>query len=140
MPKQRVFNITPPKSTSSEHISLPDVAPKPIHEQQFSFRIECCNGNCCYKKITEIRDKADFADRLHELSQLTWGDINDNGRKAFGYETLDNVKLRHNHIPKKARIIGFIYHDNHRMMGYRDNAGMFHILWFDYDGKRYKHS
>ena len=140
MPKKHQISVTSPaKLTPGAKINLPETPSIPITQQKVTFSIECCDGKCCFNKIREQRDKSDFASTLHELSQLTWGAINQDSRKAFGYETLDHIKVNRNKLPPGARVIGFIYHDNHRMLGYRDRTGMFHILWFDYDGKRYRH-
>ncbi len=108
-------------------------------QQRITFSIECCANDCCFNKIAQWHDKADFAAKLHELSQITWGQSKQASRKGLGYETLDNINIDYNKLPKGARAIGFIYHDNHRMIGYRDHNGLFHIMWFDYDGNLYKH-
>jgi hypothetical protein len=137
--KRQSFITTPAKPTTGATISVPEKVSTPITQQRITFSIECCAGKCCYRMISEIREKADFASRLHELSQLTWGDIKQTSRKGLGYETLDHITLTSRKMPEGARKIGFIYHDNHRMIGYRDPSGVFHILWFDYDGKQYAH-
>ena len=137
--KGRTRITSPARPTSTPHINLPETVSTPITLQRIMFSIECCSGTCCYKKIRERRDKIDFADRLHELSQLTWGQINQTSKKGFGYETLDDVEIDRSNIPANKRMIAFIYHDYHRMWGYRDPEGIFHITGFDYDGKQYKH-
>jgi hypothetical protein len=137
--KGRTHITSPARPTSTPHINLPETVNIPITLQHIMFSIECCSGKCCYKKIKDKRDKADFADRLHELSQLTWGQINDTSRKGLGYETLDDIKIVRSKIPSDRTAIAFIYHDYHRMWGYRDLEGIFHITGFDYDGRQYKH-
>lgn len=137
--KQKTYLVSPAKPTTSPSINLPERVSIPFTQQAITFSIECCHGNCCFKKIRESREKADFADRLHELSQLAWGDIKQTSRKSFGYETLDHVKTTNKKFPPGARKIGFVYHKNHRMVGYRDKDGVFHILWFDYNGELYDH-
>lgn len=138
--KGRTYLTSPIPPTSSTHISLPETVNVPFTQQRIMFSIECCSYKCCYKKIKEQRQKSDFADRLHELSQLTWGQIKQSSRKSFGYETLDNIEIDRSKFPPGSRTIGFVYHMHHRMWGYRDREGVFHITGFDYDGKRYKHS
>lgn len=137
--KGRAYLTSPTPPTSSRHINLPETVDTPLTQQRIMFSIECCSSTCCYKKITEQRDRSDFADRLHELSQLTWGQIKQSSRKGLGYETLDNIEIDRSKIPLAKRIIAFVYHDYHRMWGYRDREGVFHITGFDYDGKQYKH-
>jgi hypothetical protein len=140
LPKKRQTYITSPiEPTTSASINIPQRASIPFTQQPITFSIECCDGNCCFNKIRERREKADFADRLHELSQLAWGDIKQTHRQSLGYETLDHIKATSKRLPAGARKIGFVYHKNHRMIGYRDPQGVFHILWFDYDGTLYKH-
>lgn len=137
--KRKIFVVSPPPRDEKAIIDLPETVHIPITQQRIKFSMECCKDKCCYKKIKERRDRADFADRLHELSQITWGDIKQTNRKGFGYETLDHLKVNRDRLPPDARIIGFTYHSHHRMWGYRDELGIFHITGFDYDGKQYKH-
>ncbi|MCJ7655774.1 MAG: hypothetical protein MUO97_10860 [Dehalococcoidia bacterium] len=140
MPRRHhTFVTSPVKPTTTARINIPEEESQPFTQQRIMFSIECCGDKCCFKKIKEQRDKSDFAARLHELSQLTWGDIKQTGREGLGYETLDHIKVNRARVPAGARIIGFTYHDFHRMIGYRDLQGVFHIHWFDYDGKQYKH-
>ena len=137
--KYRTHLTSPAKPTSSALINIPETLSIPITQRRIMFSIECCSDKCCYNKIIGQRDRSDFADRLHGLSQLTWGQINQSSRKSFGYETLDHVKVNRNKFPPGARLIAFLYHNNHRMWGYRDPEGIFHITGFDYDGKQYRH-
>jgi hypothetical protein len=132
--------ITLRSPSESGKIGIPQSESVSINQQRFSFTFECCNDSRCFKKISELRDKADLVARLHELSQLTWVDAIQSSKKSLGSEKLEDIKVNHNLVPKGAHIIGFIYHDFHRMIGYRDEKAIFHILWFDYDGKLYKHS
>lgn len=139
MGKGKKYQIQSQKITHGKTITPQESYERPLHEQRFSFQLECCDSSCCYSKIKETKDRADFADRLHELSQSNWGVIISTGRKGLGFEKLGRVDIFDEMLPVGSKLIGFIYHDNHRMMGYRDRMGMFHILGFDYDGKRYKH-
>jgi hypothetical protein len=137
--KRRTYLTSPTPPTSSQHLNIPETAHVPLTQQHIMFSIECCSGPCCYRKIKEQRDRSDFADRLHELSQLTWGQLKQSSKSALGYETLDHIEIDRSNFPPGSRTIAFRYHDYHRMWGYRDPEGVFHITGFDYDGKRYKH-
>lgn len=137
--KSQTFIIPPTRPKVSGRLVLPEKRSEPITQQRIIFSIECCSDKCCFSRIREQRERADFAARLHELSQLTWGDIGQTSRRGLGYETLDNIRVNRSNLPPGARIIGFVYHLNHRMIGYRDREGIFHIHWFDYNGKLYKH-
>lgn len=138
--KTQTYITSPIKPTTSTLIELPERESMPFSQRRIMFSIECCGDKYCYNKIKDKRERIDFADRLHELSQLTWGTIkNKTNRQAFGYEKLDHITVKQGRKPDGANLIGFIYHDNHRMIGYQDPYGVFHILEFDYKGKRYKH-
>ncbi|MCJ7425705.1 MAG: hypothetical protein MUO17_00940 [Dehalococcoidales bacterium] len=141
MPKKRTTYVTSPaQPTTSTSINIPERVSTPFTQQPITFSIECCDGKWCFNKIKELREKANLAARLHELSQLAWGDSKQTSRQSLGYETLDHIKVTSKKLPAGARKIGFVYHNNHRMIGYRDVQGIFHILWFDYNGKLYKHN
>ena len=139
MAKKHQTHVTSPaKPTTSANINIPEKVSIPFTQQRITFSIECCYGKCCFNKIKDLREKADVAARLHELSQLTWGDIKQASRKSLGYETLDHIKATSKKLPAGAKKIGFVFHDYHRMIGYRDENGVFHILWFG-DGNLYDH-
>ena len=137
----RGYSIATPPEASSGRVDVPKIQSTPITQQRISFSMECCRHGRCYGEIADRRERIDFADKIHELSQLTWGDINQAPRKNFGYEKLECLREGYfGDAPKDVAIIGFVYHDNHRMIGYRDAQGVFHIWLFDYNGDLYGHS
>jgi len=132
--------VIQPIQPGSGRLSIPEGQYVPFPEQQISFRFECCSSKYCFEKISDRAERLGFAKTIHKLCSLTWDAINKTSRRSFGYETLDNLEDRCRNRPPGTRIIGFRYHDNHRMIGYKDSHGVFHVLLFDYKGDLYDHS
>jgi hypothetical protein len=83
--------------------------------------------------------KAALADRLQELSQLTWGEILQAPRKGFGTETIaaDSIRPR---VPQlitpDVRFLSMYFGKGARLVGYRDDQ-VFHVVWIDPHHKVY---
>ena len=91
----------------------------------------------------EKDEKAAFADRLYELSRLTWAQINQAGRHGQGYEKLDRDAIKGGAVPAgitaDVNIIAFRCIGRAPMVGYRSADGVFNILWIDRGFTLYKH-
>lgn len=77
--------------------------------------------------------KAQFAERLQELSELTWGEINQAPRDGLGTEKIAQYSLREaipEHISPDVRILSFKFGRGARMIGYREER-VFHVVWVD---------
>jgi hypothetical protein len=91
----------------------------------------------------EKDEKAAFADRLYELSRLTWAQIRQAGRHGQGYEKIDRNAFRGDKVPDTisadVNIIAFRCIGLAPMVGYRSADGVLNILWIDRALTLYKH-
>lgn len=110
------------------------------HHLYPKFSLEHLTDADCLSKCNRA-EKAQFADRLRELSQLTWQQIGQAPRHGQGYETLartairagipscitDDLKLLAFRCIGKAPMVGFKVHDT------------FYVVWIDRDFSLYEH-
>jgi len=106
---------------------------------KFSFehlRRSHCLSNC------EKDEKAALADRLHEMSQLTWQQIAQSHKKGQGYEILSRDTITGDAIPdfitEDTNIISFRFCSKAPMVGFRD-AEVFYLVWLDRAFNLYDH-
>lgn len=75
-----------------------------------------------------------MADRLHELSQLTWQQITEASRKRQGSEIISRSAIGEDKIPAvitpDVNILAFRFCGNAPMVGFRV-AETFHVVWLD---------
>ena len=96
------------------------------------YSLSCCNQE----------QKAAFADKLKDLSQLQWKDIYKAHKHGNGTEKINSASITGAKIPAqfaerkffiafrfcaKAPMVGFIEHDT------------FYVIWFDHDFSLYPH-
>jgi hypothetical protein len=94
--------------------------------------------SCCSKD-----QKAAFANKLKELSELQWKQIINSPKHGNGYEIIKENSLKID-IPARVKkfaktIVAFRFHAKHPMVGFIEHD-TFYILWFDHDFTLYKHS
>ena len=134
-------NIKRDRINISEKIqSHPTELQSPLQKKP-KFSLEYLQERYCISKC-EKTDKAAFADKLRELSQLTWAQIKSSGRHQHGYEKIRKASIRVSiptHITDDVDLIAFRFSRNKPMVGYRDRE-VFYILWFDRDFSLYDHS
>lgn len=135
--KKPLITIQPEQG---KRIVIPPTRALPLSQQKPSFVLECCHKrDFCFIRCNKAQ-KVGFADKLHELSQLTWSEIINANRQGLGQERIPELDRKKPSIaPKEAKIIGLRFHRKRRMAGFKDDNGTFHILWFDHNGKLYKH-
>jgi len=85
-------------------------------------------------------DKASFAERIRQLSTMTWNDIINADRHGFGLETIarDALPKAPANVSEDVRFIALRFSGKKPMVGYR-TADMFHVIWFDRDFNLYDH-
>jgi hypothetical protein len=98
-------------------------------------------GRYCLSSC-ERYDKAAFADKLHRLSQLTWGQIKSQHHHKLGYERIPRKQIRAG-IPRHITddvdsFMVFRFSGMKAMAGYRD-GDIFYVLWLDRDFSLYDH-
>ena len=105
------------------------------------FCLEFLSKDFCISACTK-NEKAAFADRLREMSSLTWEQLRHAPRDKQGYEQIAHSAIRAGlpkHITEDTKLLAFRCFGKAPMVGYRDKS-VFHIIWFDREFKLYKHS
>lgn len=104
-----------------------------LREMQEGYSVKDCDKN----------GKAAFAERLYELSRLTWLQLLEAGRHGQGYEKISRNSIKDKkglaHISNDASIIAFRCIGKAPMVGYRSPDGVFNILWIDHNFSLYDH-
>ena len=104
------------------------------------FSLENLTKSHCLSKCTRD-EKAAFADKLHELSQLTWQVIGHSGRHGQGSETIARTAIKApipDCITGEVKLLAFRCIGMAPMVGYRD-AETFYIVWIDRAFTLYAH-
>lgn len=104
------------------------------------FSLKDLQSTFCLSKCTK-EEKSAFADKLHRLSQLTWGQIKQCPRHGLGFEKIKRQAIRAaipNHITPDIDIIAFRFCNKKAMVGYRKELTFF-VVWFDRDFSLYDH-
>lgn len=94
-----------------------------------NFRISDCQQS----------DKSALAERLEELSQLTWGQIMQTPRTGMGTETISQESIAPaipQHITPDVRILSWRFGRGARIIGYREDQ-VFHVVWVDPNHQAY---
>lgn len=98
------------------------------------------DGDYCVSKCTKD-EKAAFADKLRELSQLSWRELRQAPRDGLGYEKINRGGIHASippHITEEVSFIAFRFCGKAPMVGYRDES-IFHIVWIDRAFRLYDH-
>lgn len=108
----------------------------------FSLHYMSLNTGYCLTRCT-VPERAAFASRIREMSQLTWLQIKGSPRHDQGCEEIPQRQIRGSSIPKgvhpDATLLSFRCIGKHPMVGFREGQ-TFHIIWIDRDFTLYKHS
>lgn len=107
----------------------------------FSLHYMTLNTGYCLTRCT-VHERAAFASRIREMSQLTWIQIKGSGRHGQGCEEIPQRQIRGSKIPTgvhpDATLLSFRCIGTAPMVGFREGQ-MFHIVWIDRDYTLYKH-
>jgi hypothetical protein len=123
------------------------IAPQPIptegstNGQRPIFNLEHLGGDYCLSACT-TEEKAAFADTIHRLSKLTWGEIHRAPRHGLGSEIIDRASMGKRTYPPDAtedvNMLAFRFHGKAPMVGYRIGR-VFTVLFLDRDFTLYPH-
>ena len=100
---------------------------------QPAFHLSHMVSDYCVMKCAS-KDASAFAKHLRKLSQLTWAQIHASGRKQVGFETIPASQLRSvvaSAIPQDKTPLVFQTSQGGRIIGYREDDGMFHVVALD---------
>jgi hypothetical protein len=136
-----VSNFKQRRLTQGSLIQTPKTEVEPSDdEQRPKFCLQYIANGFCVSDCTKD-EKAAFASRLREMSQLTWQQLRQAPREKQGYEKIERNAIKVS-IPKtltpEVNIIAFRCFGKGPVIGYRSKA-VFHIVWLDPNFKVYKH-
>ena len=130
----------PPKEAGQRIRAQPSLSISP-QQMRPKFCLEHLRKSHCLSNCTKD-EKAALADRLHELSQLTWQQIVQAPKKGQGHEIISRNAIGKDVIPalitEDTNIIAFRFFGKAPMVGFRD-AEVFHIVWIDRAFDLYDH-
>ena len=121
-------------STPSSDQEIPDDRQPPV----FCFRFlqkAFCVSDC------QQEEKAALADKLHQMSQLTWEQLRQAGRMGQGYEIISRSAIQApvpGNLTEDVRLLAFRFYGKAPMVGYRARR-VFHVLWLDRGCTLYNH-
>jgi hypothetical protein len=131
-----------PTPEQGKRLSLPDENPKDydslpprfcLRQLRTGFSLADCQKD----------EKAAFADRLFEISRLSWAQLRQAGRHGQGYEKISWSAIKGDAIPSSFSadlvLIAFRCIGKAAMVGYRSADGVFNILWIDRAFRLYDH-
>lgn len=117
---------------------VPSISPQQMRPK---FGLEHLRRSHCLSNCTKD-EKAALADRLHELSQLTWQQIAQAPRGGQGSEIISRDAIGEKQIPsvitEDTNILAFRFAGKAPMVGYRSEE-VFHIVWLDRAFDLYDH-
>ena len=89
----------------------------------------------------DTNQKAALAEKMHQLSQMTWIEIINAPRHGSGSEKIARLAIQAPvpaFISDDVNFLAIRFYGNAPMVGYRDGA-TFHILWLDRAFRLYDH-
>ena len=120
----------PQKQKGNKLLTPNDTRETHPEQQSPIFSLRYLDPEYCITKCDK-NEQAQFAVKIHRLSQLTWCQINSQDRHKLGYEKIarDSIKRP---IPKsitnEVNFIAFPFSGMKPMVGYRDGA-IFYVIW-----------
>lgn len=102
------------------------------NQKRPKFSLEHLLKSHCLSNCTKD-EKAALADRLHQMSQLTWEQIQQSSRKGQGSETIARTSINEkipSSITEDTNILSFRFFGNAPMVGFRQDE-VFFIVWLD---------
>lgn len=128
--------------SEGKYLSPPQTERLPLTLQKPTFRLDCCHSKkyCLGRSNDKIR-LSSFAKTVHQLSQMSWHQIQYSDRRGAGAEKLNFLRPKLPNtisVPNDVDIIGIKYWRRWRLVGYKDENNAFRIVWAD-DGTLYGH-
>lgn len=108
----------------------------------FSLHHMTLNSKYCLTQCA-VHERAAFASRIREMSQLTWLQIKGSQRHGQGCEEIPQKQIAGSKLPgiikPDTTLLAFRCIGTAPMVGFRDGQ-TFHIVWIDRDYSLYRHS
>lgn len=133
--------IKEPKPDKGGKIGAPTKTREvPPEQRPPIFSLQYLRGDYCLTRC-EGDDRAAFAIKMHRLSQLTWSEIQSQGKHKLGYERIARNAIKTGippHIKPDVNFLAFRFSGMKAMVGYREGS-IFYIVWLDRDFTLYDH-
>lgn len=130
-----------PQLNKGAKIGLNEAAVKVDYDRQPPvFCLRFIDPEYCITRCTKD-EKASFADKLRQMSQMTWLDLRLAPKHGAGSEKIARKAIKRpipKQITEEVPILAFRFDGKKPMVGYRI-GGTFHIVWFDRDFTLYDH-
>lgn len=108
--------------------------------QRPKFCLEHLQKDHCISRCTSD-EKAAFAERIHEMSQLTWQQLSQAPRHGQGYESIARNAIKGTFpsvVTDDVTLLAFRFCGKAPMVGFRTGE-VFHVVWFDREFSLYDH-
>jgi hypothetical protein len=139
MPNKLRFK--PPLKETGKRLRPHESSDIPAQTQPPHFSLEHLSNDKHFTLDTCTKDqKAAFADKLRQLSKLTWAQIMNAGRHGQGLEKIsrDSIKSPVPSLYRAEHFLAFRFFGKAPMVGYREGRTFF-IIWLDPNFKLYNH-
>ena len=137
------MKIRQPKQNKGKRIKIHEDAKRSSQQERPLFSFEFLNHDARYAlSRCSSEEKSRFIEKIVNLSQLTWAEIQSSNRHKVGYEKIPAKKIRaklHPEADSKRDYLAFRCIGKAPMVGYRVGR-IFYVLWIDRDFTLYKHS
>lgn len=124
----------------SGRIRAPENAKPTPNQLRPKFSLEYMQKSHCLS-LCEKDEKVALIDRMHELSQLTWQQIQQAPRHGQGHEIIDQSSIKPpmpSAITEDVKILSFRFCGKAPMVGFRRDE-VFYIVWLDRAFDVYQH-
>ncbi len=136
------MGIKQPKRNKGKRLKLHEVGNRSSQLEKPLFSFEFLNHDARYGLSKCSSDeKSRFIEKIVQLSQLTWAEIQSSGRHQVGFEKIPAKQIRaklHPEADARRDYLSFRCIGKAPMVGYRVGR-VFYILWIDRDFTLYKH-
>ena len=122
----------------SGNITIKELPSFSIMDKRPKFSFTYLTGKHCLSKCDKD-EKAAFADTIHKLSQMAWGQISADDRHSSGYERIEFSQLKGISANfSEQKILVFRFMGLKAMLGFKDKE-VFYVLALDRDFTCYAH-
>ena len=119
-------------------MKLDDAPKRSFNSEQPKFSLKHLKGGkFCLSKCEQV-EKAAFADKLRELSQMTWQELQQAPHHGMGFEKIRGYKDIPADVSPEINILAFRFCGMKAMIGYRIDE-TFYIIALDRNFTAYDH-
>lgn len=131
------MGIRAPQPDKGRFAPTPTAAPPPDTLYP-AVSLRYLKSSHCISNCTKD-EQAAFANRIREMTQMTWAQIKQAPRHGLGHEKIAQLKHKlPSGAPDDAHALAFRFDGKKPMVGFRD-GNIFYVVWFDRDFSLYNH-